>query len=632
MCGIAGFITPSGKERGFLANTAKAMSNAIRHRGPDDSDVWVDEKAGVALGHRRLSIIDLSPLGRQPMASPSGRYVICYNGEVYNFKELRRELEELGHAFRGGSDTEVLLAGFEQWGVRRAVERFVGMFAFALWDAHERSLYLVRDRLGIKPLYYGRLGGDFVFGSELKALRAHPNFDRSIDRDSLTLYFRHNYIPAPYSIYDGIRKLEPGQMLKLNPQKPEPVVEQYWSACEAWDRGEDEPFRGSKEKAIDQLETLLKDSIGLRMLADVPLGAFLSGGIDSSTVAALMQVQSSRPVKTFSIGFEEQGYNEAEHARAVADHLGTEHTELYVTPQDLLDVVPLIPRYWDEPFADSSQIPTYLLSRLTREHVTVSLSGDGGDELFSGYDRYFWTDRIWKMVNRVPVPFRKLLARAGKMLPGRAYDLLGSRGQKIRWRMDALGIDDFESLYRYFISHFKQPQEMVLGGAEPRTAGASLSPLDDRWRWMSLHDTVSYLPDDILVKVDRASMGVSLEARVPLLDHRVVEFAARVSTSMKVRDGQGKWLLRQVLYRHVPRELVERPKMGFGVPIERWMRNELREWCEDLLSAETIRKQGYLNPDMVGRMWKEYLGGESNWNYYLWDVLMFQAWLGEWEK
>lgn len=631
MCGIAGFITPSGKERGFLADTAKAMSDAIPHRGPDDSDVWVDEKAGLALGHRRLSIIDLSPLGRQPMASPSGRYVICYNGEVYNFKELRRELEELGHAFRGGSDTEVLLAGFEQWGVRRAVERFVGMFAFALWDAHERSLYLVRDRLGIKPLYYGRLGKDFVFGSELKALRAHPNFDRSIDRDSLTLYFRHNYIPAPYSIYGGIRKLEPGQILKLDPQKPEPMVEQYWSALEAWARGEDEPFRGGEEQAIDQLEALLKDSIGLRMLADVPLGAFLSGGIDSSTVAALMQVQSSRPVKTFSIGFAEHGYNEAEHAKAVADHLGTEHTELYVTPQDLLDVVPLIPRYWDEPFADSSQIPTYLLSRLTREHVTVSLSGDGGDELFSGYDRYFWTDRIWRMVNRVPVPLRKLLAGVGKMLPGRAYDLLGSKGRKIRWRMDALGIDDFESLYRYFISHFKQPQEMVLGGAEPRTAGAGLAPLDDRWRWMSLHDTISYLPDDILAKVDRASMGVSLEARVPLLDHRVVEFAARVPSSMKVRDGQGKWLLRQVLYRHVPRELVERPKMGFGVPIERWMRNELREWCEDLLNPGTIKRQGYLNPGMVERMWKEYLGGESNWNYYLWDVLMFQAWLGEWE-
>lgn len=627
MCGICGYMRLGEGPLQFDDEVVESMTDAIMHRGPDDSGKWLDREAGVALGHRRLSILDLSPLGHQPMHSANGRFIIAYNGEVYNHLDLREELE--GYTFKSTSDTETILAAVSHWGLEEALSRFIGMFAIALWDREKKELSLVRDRLGIKPLYVAQAGNAFLFGSELKSLKAVPGFTPPIDRRALTLYFRHNFIPAPFSIYEGVHKVLPGEIVIVNGTGI--TKKRYWDVSREWRKGSENLFPGSAREATDSLETLLLDSVRRRMLSDVPLGAFLSGGIDSSVVAALMQSVASGPVKTFSIGFSEASYNEAEHAKAVAAHLGTDHTELYVTPQDLLNVVPDMPRFWDEPFADSSQIPTYILSRLTRAHVTVSLSGDGGDELFSGYERYFWTQRVQSALSRIPMPVRSAAVGAGKILPKWCYSLLGSKGQKIRWRLDALRSENYESLYHYFVSHFKKPVEFVLGGHEPATPSNTASPMDDQWAWMSLYDLLGYLPDDILTKIDRASMAVSLEARVPLLDHRVVEFAATIPTSMKVHGGQGKWLLRQVLDRYVPRDLIDRPKMGFGVPIEKWMREDLREWCGDMLNADSIRQQGYIDADAVSRMWKEYLNGESSWNYYLWDVLMFQAWLEEWE-
>ncbi len=625
MCGITGIYSPSG---GVDGQAVQSMTDSLSHRGPDDSGVWIDASSCIGLGHTRLSILDLSPLGHQPMHSVCGRYTISYNGEVYNHLELRKKLAD--YPFKSTSDTETILAAVVAWGLEPALKRFVGMFAFALWDNQTRKLFLVRDRLGIKPLYYGKTSSnDWIFSSELKALKQHPAYSRSIDRNALALYFRHNYIPAPYSIYQDTWKVKPGQLIVLG--RGEIQKKTWWDVEEIWRSGYENPCQMDDLEAIDTLEALLSDAVKMRMLADVPLGSFLSGGIDSSTVVALMQAQSSRPVKTFSIGFHESSYNEAQHAKAVANHLGTDHTELYVTPKDLLNVIPSIPQFWDEPFADSSQIPTYILSKLTRGHVTVSLSGDGGDELFSGYERYFYAQN-WDRIAAVPLPIRNVMNHVLKAVPASFYKILGKIGPKIRWRLDLLSMTEFQQFYRYLLSHFKHPEDFVLGAKElPTSLTDTRTSLSDRYAHMALRDLQMYLPDDILTKVDRASMAVSLEARVPLLDHRVVEFAARVPTSMKVRRGKGKWLLRQVLHRHVPKTLVERPKMGFGVPIENWMRSELREWCEDLLNPNVIKRQGYLNPDMVARMWREYLDGETNWNYYLWDVLMFQAWLAEWE-
>lgn len=605
------------------------MTDTLHHRGPDDSDLWLDEAAGIGLGHRRLSILDLSPLGRQPMHSASGRYVICFNGEVFNFARLRQELEPLGHRFQGGSDTEVMLAAIEHWGLASAVQRFVGMFTFALWDKKDRALHLVRDRLGIKPLYYGQAGRDFIFGSELKALRKHPDFDDAIDREALTLYFRHNYIPAPWSIHKGARKLPPGHILTIEPGR-EPVLAQYWSAENVWRQGEAAPFAGSEAEAQDQLETLLADAVGLRMLADVPLGAFLSGGVDSSLVVALMQAQSARPVRTFSIGFAEERYNEAPHARAVAAHLGTDHTELMLTQRDLLDVVPLVPRFWDEPFADSSQIPTYAVCKLARQHVTVALSGDGGDELFFGYERYGYAQHWWNRLNRIPLPLRQLAAQVAHLRPERLAGLFGNFGRRVLWRLDAVGVTDFPAFYKRLLSHHTYPASLVLGaGPEPRTAIDMAGGGADHFRAMSLWDTLMYLPDDILTKVDRASMAVSLEARVPLLDHRVVEFAASLPTGMKRQAGQGKHLLREVLYKHVPQALIDRPKMGFGIPLHQWLPGKLRPWAEDLLATGRKRDADLIDFVQVDRMWREMLAGAQHWTYILWDVLMFLAWRGE---
>lgn len=648
MCGITGFWQPSGADEDTLRARAQIMARQIEHRGPDDAAEWVDAAAGLALGFRRLAIVDLSPEGRQPMVSESGRFVIMFNGEVYNFAALRCDLESTGHRFRGHSDTEVMLAAIEEWGLTAAVQRFVGMFAFALWDRAERALHLVRDRLGIKPLYYGWMGETLLFGSELKALRAHPEFRAEIDRGALALYMRHNYVPAPYSIFLGVRKLLPGTVLTLRGHGDrESTPLPYWSVRDVAEAGARRPFSGSESEAIRDLDALLRDAVALRMVADVPLGAFLSGGVDSSTVVALMQAQSERPVKTFSIGFHEAEYNEAVQAASVARHLGTDHTELYVTSAQARDVIPQLPTMYDEPFADSSQIPTYLVSALAREHVTVSLSGDGGDELFGGYNRYFWGRAIWRRIGRVPAPMRGVAARTLLAVSPDAWNrhyelvkpLLPTRlrqqqpGDKLHKLAEILAVCSPEEMYNGLVSHWKHPADLVRGGREHGTA------LTDRSRWATLPDftqrmmyldSVSYLPDDILAKVDRASMAVSLEARVPLLDHRVVEFASRIPLGMKIRNGQGKWLLRQVLYQYVPAELIERPKMGFGVPIDSWLRGPLREWAEELLDERRLGQEGYFNPAPIRAKWTEHLAGTRNWQYHLWDVLQFQAWLDRW--
>jgi asparagine synthase (glutamine-hydrolysing) len=645
MCGITGFWDAARhRNADEMQAIAQHMSNALIHRGPDDGGSWVDADVGIALGHRRLAIVDLSPEGHQPMISADGLYVIVFNGEIYNFLELRGELKRLGHHFRGHSDTEVMLAAFSQWGLDEAIKRFNGMFAFALWNRKQRILHLGRDRLGEKPLYYGWVGQTFLFGSELKALKAHPDFQPEINRDALTLFLRHNYISAPYSIYQGIYKLPPGTVLTWDGVDTHPTPVPYWTAKEAAELGVAEPFTGSESEAVAQLEALLQEAVGLRMVADVPLGAFLSGGIDSSTVVALMQAQSSQPVKTFTIGFYENAYNEAQHAKAVAQHLGTDHTELYVTPQEALAVIPKLPILYDEPFSDASQVPTFLVSQLARAHVTVSLSGDGGDELFAGYNRYFWGRRIWQKIGWMPPTLRQPAARALTSLSPQTWDrgfahfstLLPAKlkqsppGYKLHKLAEILAVPNPETMYTKLVSHWKEPETLVLGAKEPLTV------LSDRQCWAQLPDftqrmmyldTVTYLPDDILVKVDRASMGVSLEARVPLLDHRVVEFACRVPLSMKIRNGQGKRLLRQVLYKYVPKNLIERPKMGFGIPIDSWLRGPLRDWAEALLDKGRLHEEGFFNSQPIRQKWAEHLSGDRDWQYYLWDVLMFQAWL-----
>lgn len=642
MCGLAGFLSESYGQNAQLL--LQQMAGTIVSRGPDDVGVWYDA-AGIGLAHRRLSILDLSPAGHQPMACATGRYVLAFNGEIYNHQVLRKELK--GFDWRGHSDTETLLAGFVAWGVRATVERCIGMFAFAVWDRQESVLTLGRDRLGEKPLYYGWQGQGrescFLFGSELKALKAHPAFQSDVDRDALALMMRHNHINAPHSIYQNIFKLPPGYLLTVSLARREPQLEQYWSLPQVAEAGVGGLLQGSTEEITDELEVLLKSAVRQQMLADVPLGAFLSGGIDSSTIVALMQAQSSRPVKTFSIGFHEEGYNEAVHAKAVAQHLGTEHTELYVTPQQALDVIPKLPSLYCEPFADSSQIPTFLVSQLARQHVTVSLSGDAGDELFCGYGRYPQAINLWSKVSRLPLSLRQPTATAIRALPPSSWDLLQSvlrpllpaslksanLNDKMKKGAELLASQSADDLYSLLVSHWN-PRQLVLGATEPSTFlrgdRLPLNGLDNIQRMMAL-DAITYLPGDILAKVDRAAMGVSLETRVPFLDHRVVEFAWRIPQSMKLKEGVGKWILRQVLYRHVPKELIERPKMGFGVPIDSWLRGPLRDWAESLLDESRLRQEGFFNPAPIRQKWAEHLSGKRNWQHHLWDVLMFQAWL-----
>jgi asparagine synthase (glutamine-hydrolysing) len=634
MCGITGFLDISVRREGSgeLIPTVRRMAEAICHRGPDDQGVWADSEAGLALGFRRLAILDLSPTGHQPMLSADERYVMVFNGEVYNYAELRRNLEALGHPFRGTSDTEVMLAAIVQWGLEAAVRNFNGMFAIALWDRQKQVLHLIRDRLGVKPLYYGWCKGVFLFGSELKALRAHPAFDAEIDRDSLSVFLRHSYVPAPHSIYRDIHKLPPGTIfsLPLSSGRQDGTFTTYWSVREAVEQGKKGPFQGTPEEAVSQLDSLLRESVRLRMIADVPLGAFLSGGIDSSAIVALMQTQSRLPVKTFTIGFYDNGYNEAEYAKAIAVHLGTEHTELYITPEAALAVIPRLPTLYDEPFSDPSQIPTFLVSQLARQHVTVSLSGDGGDELFGGYTRYSRADLVWSLIGGIPSPMRGAASRLfSRVSLGRNQPF--EVNNKLYSLAEMLKSGQSDGIYLRAMSHFAPPDAVVINGREPLT----LQRTPESWplipefiqRMMYL-DMVTYLPDDILVKLDRASMGVSLEGRVPLLDdHRVAEFAWRLPLDLKIRGRVQKWILRQVLYRYVPKEMVERPKMGFGVPISSWLRGPLREWAESLLNENRLRQEGYFNPSPIREKWTEHISRKYNWQYYLWDVLMFQAWL-----
>lgn len=617
------------------------MADALFMRGPDSSGTWCDPEIGLALGHRRLSIIDLSPAGHQPMVSANGRSVISYNGEIYNFKAIRAELHAAGVKLRGHSDTEVLLEAVEHWGIEDTSNRLVGMFAFALWDRKEQILYLVRDRLGIKPLYWGRFGDLFLFGSELKALREHPGCKPEVDRNALAAYMRHGYIPAPNTIYKNISKLSPGTILVLR-QGQEPEIKTFWNIQSVSAQGLADRHDISDSEAVEKLHDLLTDAVTCRMIADVPLGALLSGGYDSSTVVALMQANSSSKVKTFSIGFMEQDYNEATHAKLVAAHLGTDHTELYVSPGEARNVIPGLPYIYDEPFADSSQIPTYLVSELTRRSVTVALSGDGGDEIFAGYNRYFQGNRFIEFRKKMPGFMRDVMDKSIHGLSPDSWSRLAA-WLPTRYRIPAFGDKLYklagimqsnpDDIYRSLVSHWNQPAEIVKNATEPDSVlmdeayTAHISNIIER---MQLLDTVTYLPDDILTKVDRASMAVSLEARVPLLDHRVVEYAWQLPLELKLRDNEGKWVLKQVLYKYLPRQLVDRPKMGFGVPIGDWLRGPLREWAESLLSRERLEREGFFHADPIRKKWQEHLSGSRNWQHHLWCVLMFQAWHERW--
>jgi len=678
MCGFVGFLTADSSSLEGLEAVATNMANTLVHRGPDDFGAWADAHTGIALGHRRLSIIDLSPAGHQPMASSSGRFVVAFNGEIYNHLELREELEKspLPEAkgvkleWRGHSDTETLLAGFEHWGVCATLAKTVGMFAVALWDVRDRTLHLARDRFGEKPLYYGWAGSGasraFVFGSELKALRAFPGFANSVCRQALAQYMRFMYVPAPRSIYQDIFKLEPGCLLSIKgaapmsaptqPLRPLATYEsltlsRWWSLVDAVEAGVQQQITDDGE-AVGLLEQRLSDAVRLQSLSDVPLGAFLSGGVDSSTIVALMQQQASRPVKTFTVGFEEADFDESPHALAVAKHLGTDHAALIVTASEAQAVIAQLPVMFDEPFADSSQIPTHLVCRAARQHVTVALSGDAGDELFGGYNRYFWGPRIWAKLAWMPYPLRQRLGSAISAVPVAGWDavsrpvnsLLGGNGivqagdkaHKLAARLR--GVQDLDDLYLSLVSEWRDPAQVVRGEngaiavepsnliADPLPEGSLTNVANSPLRMM-YRDSMTYLPDDILCKVDRAAMAASLETRVPFLDHRVAELAWQLPLNMKIRGGQGKWALKQVLDKHVPRVLIDRPKAGFGIPIGQWLRGPLRPWVESLLDEKRLQAEGYFYPAPIRQKWAEHLVGKRDHTASLWAVLMFQAWL-----
>ncbi len=637
MCGLAGFLdlkraTPAAELEGI----ARAMADSLFHRGPDEGGVWVDESSGAALGHRRLSIVDLTAAGRQPMPSRSGRYVLSYNGEIYNAEQLRAELGA-GHDWRGHSDTEVLAEAIASWGLEAAIAKCVGMFALAVFDRETRQLSLVRDRLGKKPLYWSQQGALFMFGSELRALRAHPAFRADLDRDGLVGFVRRGYYRGPGTVYLGVNQLEPGHILTVS-AAGEFTQAAYWTLARQIEEARAAPFTGTDAQAIDALERTLGDAVARRMVADVPVGAFLSGGYDSSAVVALMQKASARPVRTFSIGFNEADYNEAPYARAVAAHLKTDHTEFMVTPHETRDVIPRLADIYDEPFADSSQIPTFLVSKLARQQVTVALSGDGGDELFAGYNRYHLGETLRRRMALLPHGVRSGLARAITAARPEMLDRLAGilprrirppyPGDKLHKFAGVLALDA-SGVYRQLTSQWPEPDGVVIGGRErvwPQSDAALNALLPNPIERMQYLDTVSYLPGDILTKVDRASMAVSLEVRAPLLDHRLAAFAWSLPLSLKIRNGDAKWVLRQVLYRHVPPALVDRPKSGFSIPVGGWLRAELRDWAEDLLDERKLREAGIFNPAPIRARWKQHLDGVRNGQYALWSILMFEAW------
>jgi len=644
MCGIAGLVDWRADTPGHtLQQAGEAMIETLRHRGPDAGAVWVSAEQGIVLGQRRLAIIDLSPTGAQPMHSADGRYAITFNGEIYNYRDIRRDLESGGRALRGNSDTEVLIEACALWGVERAIERTIGMFAFALWDRQARTLVLARDRLGIKPLYYAAISDRVLFASQLKAFRALPNWKPSIDADAVANYLRYAYIPQPQTIYNEARKLPPGHILKLHPgsaNEPKPFWDLRAVAAAGQRRNDPKP---DAQEAVEHLDKLLRDAVRLRMIADVPLGAFLSGGIDSSTVVALMQTQSVRPVKTFSIGFHETHYDEAECAKRVAAHLDTDHTEFYVEPCHAIEVIPKLPDWFDEPFADASQIPTYLLSELTRRHVTVALTGDGGDEVFGGYNRYYWVPVLARLLNVMPRPLCKFWAHGLQAARPEVWDrIFGSLpsawrpaqpGDKVHKLAKLLASPGVDAIYRRLVSQWDEPREIVTNAIEPYGAMSDRTiaqEFPDPLARMQLMDMLGYLPEDILTKVDRATMAVGLEGRVPLIDHRVVTYAWSLPPAFKVRLTGRKWLLRQVLSRYVPSALVDRPKMGFGVPIGAWLRGPLREWADDLLSPARLRDYGLVRVEPVRHTWLEHLSGHRNWDHRIWTVLMLQAWRQRW--
>lgn len=643
MCGFAGFL----KKTALLndpTNTLRNMGLAIVNRGPDSSGEWFCAEHGIGLSHRRLAIVDMTASGHQPMFSSSGRYVMAFNGEIYNHLELRKVLEEANPSltWKGTSDTETMLASFEHYGLLGALDTLVGMFAAAVWDTQAQALYLFRDRLGEKPLYYGWQDDTFLFGSELKALKAHPAFKADIYRPGISLLLRYGYIPAPYSIYENIFKLEAGEYACVSSRQPEVQVTKYWDVADVIKSSVNDPFKGNAPEATAHLETLLETTISQQMLADVPLGSFLSGGIDSSLIVSLMQKQSSRPVKTFSIGFDDKSYDEAGYAKAVAAHLKTEHHELYVSSADALDVIPKLPSIYDEPFSDSSQIPTYLVSALAREQVTVSLSGDGGDELFCGYNRYKMTAKFWSALKKVPRPIRSLSSAMLTSISPATLDLLaskvpklsgyGSVGDKVHKAARVMSSRSAQDIYVGLVSKHPNPQTLVINGIEPDTCLIGNTPdftaLDDIQQMMAL-DTLSYLPEGVLTKLDRASMAVSLEGRAPFLDHRVFEFAWQLPLSMKMQGNDSKWILRQILYKYVPQALIDRPKMGFGVPLRDWLCGPLREWAETLLDEQRLVQEGYFNVPAVRALWAQHAGGRYDRSGILWAILMFQAWLQE---
>ena len=642
MCGIVGLLSsaslPSGSD-----DILRNMCDQIQKRGPDSVGYWKDESRAVAFGHRRLAILDLSVNGHQPMRSPSGRYVITYNGEVYNFPELRDQLETFGFSFKGGSDTEVILAAIDHWGLEKTLESLNGMFAFGLWDNEKNELSLARDRLGIKPLYYGWVNQNFVFASDVRPFRQVPEFKGEIDRQSLNLYLRYNSVPAPHTIYRDVYKLRPGHILTVQPRRSKEIaIRSFWTMSEVISNGRRQPFQGSFDEAVSSLETLMLDSVRMQSLADVPVGAFLSGGIDSTSVVALMQASRTSPVKTFTIGFDDQMYDESKFAAEISRHLRTDHTEFRVSEKVLLDTVPLMPDLYQEPFADSSQIPTFIVSKLARSKVTVCLSGDGGDEAFLGYNRYNWASQIWKRAQVVPGGFRKTIGSCLDVVPPRAWDLGMSAASTIlpaRYRQKTVGYkmqkvasvlkaSSALDAYLRMTSYWADPQSLTNEPNEPSIIPKT--PIVGELSFpeqMAYFDFENYLPNDILTKVDRATMGVSLEARVPLLDHKIVEFAWTLPLSYKLDSGQGKRILRQVVYKHVPKEMLDRPKAGFGIPIDSWLRGPLRDWAESFLSPETLRRDGFLNPGPIRQKWDEHLSGKRNWHEAIWNVLMFQAWL-----
>lgn len=649
MCGIAGLLDPRGEREDELRRLAAGMSETLRHRGPDDAGVWVDGASGVALASRRLAVVGLGPDGHQPMSSRNGRWRIAFNGEVYNFASLRDRLEAGGARLRGGSDTEVLLEAVASWGLAEALDSCEGMFALALWDADNRQLHLVRDRFGEKPLYWGWVGGRFVFASELKAIRPLPGFAARLDRAAATSFLRYNCVPAPLTIYEGVSKLGPGETLTIGPDTPigaTPEAHQYWSALATVEGALREPRRETDDDLVDLLHQTLRRAVGDRMYADVPVGAFLSGGVDSSVVVALMQEHSSRAVKTFTVGFSERAYDESADADRVARHLGTDHTTLVVTDKEALEVIPELPVVWDEPFADSSQIPMLLVSRLARSQVTVALSGDAGDELFAGYNRHAWLERLWRRSTWLPDSGRRMAGGLLRRVPPGVVNSLARLDGALpaRWRVripatelakagKVIGAADPQSAYLALVSHWEQPEDLVIGAPDPMltTSGPEARPelgtVTEQMLWM---DLVGYLPDDILTKVDRATMASSLESRLPFLDLSVVELAWRIPTALKLRGGTTKWALRQVLHRYVPASLVERPKMGFGVPLGSWLRGPLRGWAEDLLDERRLEAYGVLRPEPVRRAWRLHSSGRRDLGYELWDVLCLQAWLEHW--